>query len=108
MIALGLVTVLGFLLNSAIGRERATEQRLSDQRTAVRLAEHALLNLQHDQPLPTATSYAKIEVRAVTGGAAPAGLAWATVDAQFHGRRATLLGLVPASALASHAGEAKP
>jgi hypothetical protein len=96
VIGLGLVTIVGLLLAGAVGRSGATEQRLADQRAAVRVAEHAMLNLQRHQPLPQLGGDVRIATRAVDGADAPAGFSWTAVDATVRGRRATLVGLVPA------------
>jgi hypothetical protein len=99
VMGLGLVAVLSVILASSIGRKQATEDRLSDLRAAQRVAEHALLNLQHGQPLPTLSGDVQIAVRSAVGGEAPAGYTWAAVDVTLRNRRATLVGLLPSAAM---------
>jgi type II secretory pathway pseudopilin PulG len=94
-IGMAVVGVIAAVLAGAVGRTRAAEQRLADDRAAVRLAEHALLNLQHHQTAPTAPDGASINVRRATD---PTGGAWAAVDVDLHGRRATLFGMLPEEA----------
>jgi hypothetical protein len=91
-IGMAVVGVIAAVLLSAVGRERAAEQRLADDRAAARLAERVLLDLQHHQPPPQARSDARITMRKT---ADPAGGNWTAVDVELRGRRATLIGMVP-------------
>ena len=94
-IGLAVVGVVATVLASAVGRTHTADQRLAEDRAASRLAEHVLLDLQHHQPPPTAPAGASITVRRTTD---PAGGNWAAVDVDLHGRRATLLGMMPGEA----------
>ena len=98
VIGLGLVTVVGLLLSGAVGRAASTEQRMADQRAAARVAERAMLDLQHRQPVPSLGGDVRIIVRPVAGDTAPTGFKWTAIDATVRGRRATLIGLIPIDA----------
>ena len=98
VIGLGLVTVVGLLLSGAVGRAHATEQRMADQRAAARVAERAMLDLQHRQPVPSLGDDVRIIVRPVASDGATAGFRWTAIDATVRGRHATLIGLVATDA----------
>jgi hypothetical protein len=100
IIIVGGVTVT---LLATVRHEQSAERTLSDSRSAMHLAEHALLNLQHGQPMPASTTEAHLSIHAAPGGAAPAGFTWAKVDAAVHGHRQSLLGVVPTAAIPSRA-----
>jgi hypothetical protein len=108
MIGLGMVAALAAVLASAVGRERTAELRLADDRAAVRVAEHALLDLQNSQPLPPLPADVRVAVHAVSDApVAPAGFAWADVEATVRGRQASLVGIVPAGAMRAVEGGAR-
>jgi type II secretory pathway pseudopilin PulG len=99
LFALGIVGVLTVVLASAMRQEMSASKKSSDSRAAGRLAEHAMLDLQHGQPMPMNTDDVHIAVRPASGGQAPAGYSWAVVETRVNGHGATLFGLVPAGSL---------
>jgi hypothetical protein len=89
---------MSVLLGSA-RHERSAEIALADSRSAIHLAEHALLNLQHHQPPPVVTDDLHLSIQPAGGGVAPAGFAWVKVEATVHGHHEVLLGVVPSLSL---------
>lgn len=98
LVGIAIVAMVTGLLLLCVKHERAGEVALADSRSAIHLAEHAMLNLQHHQPLPTLHE-AKLQVRPTTDGTAPAGFAWVKIDATLHGHRQSLVGIVPTESL---------
>jgi hypothetical protein len=90
---LGIIIVTSVTLGlvSTVHRERTVESSLADSRSALHLAEHTLLNLQHGQPVPAGA----VDIHPASGGIAPAGFLWAKVDANVHGHHQSLLGVIP-------------
>lgn len=86
-------------LAGILRHQRAAEIALANSRAAVHLAEHALLNLQHGQALPRPGNDERLSIQPAATGHAPAGFAWAKVDAVVRGQHRALLGVVPASSL---------
>jgi hypothetical protein len=81
---------------------RAAEENLSDSRSALHLAEHALLNLQHGQPMPSISREETLTIRPASNGTAPSGYAWAKVEASVRGHTQSLLGVLPISSIPSN------
>ncbi len=106
LMALAIVSALAITLSAVVYRQRAAEAGLNDSRSAVYLAEHALLNLQHDQPLPALNRDTTLKIIPVINGEAPAGFVWVDARAAVHGHERSLLGIVPASAI--HTAGANP
>lgn len=97
IVSLGILTLLGILLAGAQGRQNQAAKKLADTRSAGRMAERVLLDLQHHQSFaPPADVKLSIEK---LNTSAPAGWSWAQVDAKVRGRSATLWGLVPDESL---------
>jgi hypothetical protein len=98
-VGLAILGMIAAVLASAVGRERTAELRLADDRAAARVAEHALLDLQHHQPLPQLPPEVNVAVHPLDDGKdVPAGFTWATVEAAVRGRHASLIGVVPVDA----------
>ena len=96
LFGLSIIAMLASLLAVAINRQQMARQRLTDSRSAQRLAEYVLLSLQHGQPIPPISDNAKIEIHPAIGGVAPAGFAWTVVQTNIHNQIASLIGLTPA------------
>jgi type II secretory pathway pseudopilin PulG len=90
-----IVSAVTVTLVATVRHERAAEIKLRDSTSALHLAEHALLNLQHAQPMPATEGDTHLSIRPATGGIAPAGYTWAKVDATVHGHQRELIGLIP-------------
>jgi hypothetical protein len=86
---------MAIILSGAVYRQRSAEAGLADSRAAVHLAEHALLNLQHGQPIPATDHSMQLSISPVAGGDVPAGFKWARVQASVHGHERSLIGIVP-------------
>jgi hypothetical protein len=96
VIALSIVVGLAVSLAAVVHHLRVAEASLADSRAAVHLAEHALLNLQHDQPLPATGT--QLKVLPVAGGDVPVGFRWEQVRATVRGHEQSLIGIVPEGA----------
>ena len=94
-----IVAILTGVLLGSVHHERSAEAALADSRSAIHLAEHALLNLQHHQPLPSLTSEMQLKLQPSPDGTAPAGFTWAKIQATVHGHTKSLLGIVPTTSL---------
>ena len=99
LLGLALIATASLVLLGTIKHERAAELRLTDSRSAVHLAEHALMNLQHGQPVPALSPDTQLTIRSATGGSAPAGYVWVKVEAAVHGQHRQLFGVIPAGSL---------
>jgi hypothetical protein len=102
---LTIIAAVTVVLIGTVNHERSAELRLSDSRSALHLAEHALLNLQHGQPLPPVSGDTHLAIHPANGGSAPAGYVWATVDATVHGHHRSLTGVVPLGYLSDRGGK---
>lgn len=103
--AMVLMSLLMVMLSIAIGSFKKADARLADVRNASQLAEEALTCLQAGSPLPPPLAR-KIEIERIDEPAprmqAPATRrtsSWARVTARSNGRSASLVGLIPTSAL---------
>jgi hypothetical protein len=99
----GIIIVGGITMSliATVRHEQSAERALADSRSALHLAEHALINLQHGQPLPATTIDEHLTIHPANNGTAPAGFIWAKVDAAVNGHRQSLLGVVPIAAVPS-------
>jgi hypothetical protein len=96
ILIVGIVTAV---LLGSVRHERSAEIALADSRSALHLAEHALLNLQHHQPMPSVTGDMHLAIESVPDGTAPARFQWTKIIATVHGHRRALLGVVPAQSV---------
>jgi hypothetical protein len=94
-----IVAIVTTVLLGTVHHERTAEAAFADSRSALHLAEHAMLNLQHHQPLPTVSGEMSLKVQPTGDGVAPAGFAWAKIQATVHGHQRSLLGVVPTQSL---------
>jgi hypothetical protein len=94
-----IVAIITAVLLGTVRHERNAEAALADSRGAMHLAEHAMLNLQHNQPLPIVSSEMQLKVQPAGDGVAPAGFGWAKIEATVHGHHRSLLGIVPTQSL---------
>jgi len=99
LVGIFIVAAVTVVFVTTLRHERLAETALADSRSAVHLAEHALLNLQHGQPLPDTPDGMSLSIHPAPTGVAPAGFIWAQVDATVHGHHQSLLGVVPVAAL---------
>jgi hypothetical protein len=99
MFGIIIVSVVSVVLATTLSRVRSTEIGLADSRSALHLAEHALLNLQHGQPIPVATGDSRLSIHRLATGTAPPGFIWAKVDVSLHGHNEALFGVVPIAAM---------
>jgi hypothetical protein len=91
-----LVVALAVALTAALSSQRRASTRLADERKAVRVAEHELLNLQTGAARGTSSSGdVTIDVKPLNDAPAPPGTKWVTVKVTVCGRSAELSGLVP-------------
>jgi hypothetical protein len=97
-VGLILIGIVATLFTTALGAHNKAANRLADARSADRLAEHVMTQLQTGTALPEIDPQTMLNVRVVNDPPAPGGARWAQVTATVHGRRATLWGAVPASA----------
>jgi hypothetical protein len=95
LVGLSIVAMLAGLLAVAVNRQHMAAQRLADLRSAQRLAENVLLNLQHHQPVPTAPADATIQIDRTTTGTAPTGFTWTIVQTRVNAESTKLIGLAP-------------
>jgi hypothetical protein len=106
-VGLSILGLLAAVLASAVGRERTAELRLADDRAAARVAEHAMLNLQHRQPLAQVPTDVRVSVRKLDDSKdVSPGFVWAQVDATVRGRHSSLVGLAPVDAINLAPGDA--
>jgi hypothetical protein len=84
-----LLTTLAVVLATAIGQRVRAANRLADSRTASRLAEAALFDLQQNRPPP-----AGVGVRHLLPGREDDVLQWVQVTATVNGRTVALTGAV--------------
>ena len=96
LIGLCIVSTVTVALLSTVRHEQHAERRLGASRDALHLAEHALLNLQHHQPLPPVTRASRISLQPTATGTAPAGYLWVNIEAAVDAERQSLIGIVPA------------
>jgi type II secretory pathway pseudopilin PulG len=101
IVGLVIIGALATAIAVALTQYRRADRRLSDTRTAARLCERTLVDLSAGLK-PAADGRVKWQALALKD--APAGYAWIEVSATADTGRASLLGLVPASA----AVEGKP
>jgi type II secretory pathway pseudopilin PulG len=99
VMGLAMVGILTTALVVAINRQHRAEQKLADSRAAVRLAERALAEMQASGKAPARDERTRIEVRLVDGGVDGRDQVWVEVIAASGDSTATLLGLVPRSAI---------
>jgi hypothetical protein len=99
VIALFVVATATVALLATVRHEHSAELNLADSRSALHLAEHALLNLQQGQPMPVVTGESQLKIQPTPDGTAPAGYVWAKVEAVVHGHHRSLFGIVPAGSL---------
>jgi hypothetical protein len=99
---IGMFIVAGVTIGllTAAHSQRQAEFLLANNRSALHLAEHALLSLQHHQPAPTLAG-AKLTLQPANTGQAPPGYAWIKVTAVVAGQTQSLFGVVPLSTLAA-------
>jgi hypothetical protein len=96
VIGLVIAGVLGLVLVVAITKGGQAERRLADGAAAARVAQRVMAALHEGRAAPAELDGAKVEVRpAAAGGATVAGKGWVEVVVSYHGRRASLVGLVP-------------
>jgi hypothetical protein len=95
LIALGIVAGLAIMLAAAVRQHRTAAIGLADARSAVHLAEHAMLNLQHHQKIPVIGRDSRLQILPVTGGDVPPGYQWAEVRATVAGHERSLIGIIP-------------
>lgn len=101
VMGLAIIASVAILLIASVRHEQSAELKLTASRSAIHLAEHALLNLQHGQPMPAVTGDTHLTIHRATGGTAPAGYVWVTVDATVRGHHRSLVGVVPAGEIPS-------
>ena len=129
VMGLAIVALLAASMAVVLNRQAHGTRRLADERAATWAAELALAQLRAGRPAAevapagagaagaagataeagadadavAGTGTESIEVEPAAGGAAPAGYEWVRVRAGVNGRRAALVGLVPAIAAAAAA-----
>jgi len=94
IIGFALLAFLGMLFTIALAKMHRNSDRLAEDRALYRDAESAMLDLQ----IGGATKASDIKISRIEGQA-PAGKAWAELTLARQGREATLVGLVPQSAI---------
>jgi hypothetical protein len=100
IIIIGGITIA---LAATVRHERSAEDAMAESRSALHLAEHALLNLQHGQRIPSLTLDEHLTIHPVNDGSAPPGFIWAKVNATVHGHQQSILGVVPTGLIAPEA-----
>jgi hypothetical protein len=95
VIGLTIAGVLGVVLVVAITKSGQAERRLADGAQATRIGQRVMAALHEGKSAPAELDGAKVEVRPATGGAKVEGKGWVEVVVNYHGRRASLVGLVP-------------
>jgi len=101
MLGLVLLGILTGILISATSRTQRAADRLSNARTAGRVAQEVLVDVQAGLPAPQPRGETKISVEPAEGGAKVPGRRWVQVVVSFRGESALLVGLVPEAAPAS-------
>jgi crotonobetainyl-CoA:carnitine CoA-transferase CaiB-like acyl-CoA transferase len=96
---LAMVSILATALLMAMNRQSRAEQKLADSRTAVRLAEQALAELQAGAQPPGRDADTRITIRRIDGAAEAADQVWVEVSVIYRDRPAKLVGLAPRKAL---------
>lgn len=95
VIGLVLAGILGTILVVAIAKGGTAERRLADNAAATRIAQRAMAALHAGKGVPADFAGATVSVKPAEGGAKVEGRSWVEVTVQYHGRRASLMGLVP-------------
>jgi type II secretory pathway pseudopilin PulG len=96
--ALVLLAALGTAMVVAQSARSHAARKLADTRTAIRLAERSLSELQSGRSIPTDMPDAHVEVRRLTGDPGIPGQKWVQVRITLNGQSAVLSGLVPTQA----------
>lgn len=102
MLALWILVVLLSLLAVGLAGHARAARRLADQRAAVRLAEHVLVQLQSGGAAPTPQADEQIQITPIKDKPA-SGHPWVQVRAVVRGSEAILAGVVPAKAISPEA-----
>ena len=97
VIAIGVVTVLTLALTTLVNRQNAAQRKLASSRAAVRLTEHALLNLQTGQPPPVPEKGDSLDVKFGQALDPQSTMRWVQVTAKVRGQTQTLVGPAPAT-----------
>jgi hypothetical protein len=100
-----ILSAVAIALAATSARVRSADTSLAETRRAVHLAEHALLNLQHGQPMPVTAGDVHLTIQPLSSGSAPSGFVWAKVDATVHGHRQSLIGVIPAGSISTSGGK---
>lgn len=95
MLGLAVLGVLTAVLISAMSRTHRAADRMSNARTAGRVAQEVLVDLQAGLPTPPQDAETKISVEPAGGGAKVQGRRWVQVVVSFRGESGLLVGLVP-------------
>jgi type II secretory pathway pseudopilin PulG len=98
MMGLAVLGVVAVVLISASSRTGRAADRLSNARTAGRVAEQVLVEMQAGLPLSQPDAETKIAVEPTAGGANVPGRRWVRVVVSFRGESRLLVGLVPEAA----------
>lgn len=88
MIGLALMVMIAVALVSAKSAYARFDRKLAEQRTADRMAEAVLVDLQRGRPLPEGARLVQLDTDA------PGGLRWVTVEMPYNGRIGKISGLV--------------
>ena len=97
-----ILTLISALLYTTQGQHRRALAHLADSRAAAYLAEHALLDLQLGQPLPTTQPDSTISLRVLDEPSPLANQTWVALTAKINASQEQLVGLVPTSATRAH------
>ena len=95
IVGLVITGILGTILVVAITRGGAAERRLADASAATRIAQRAMAALHDGKNVPPEFDGATISVQPAEGGTTVQGRRWVEVTVDYHGRKASLIGLVP-------------
>lgn len=95
IVGLVLTGILGTILVVAITGGGTAERRLADGAAATRIAQRAMAALHDGKDVPNEFDGATIAVKPVEGGTTVQGRRWVEVTTDYHGRKASLIGLVP-------------
>jgi type II secretory pathway pseudopilin PulG len=93
---LALLGLIAIALLGAVGRQQRAAQKLSDDRTAARLAEDALTSLRLGQTKPSTETNAVVFSR--LPDTAPSGHVWLRATTHVGQSEAQVIGLVPSAA----------
>src|SRR5438552_12818471 len=96
VIGLGVVTILAWILVTAVTKGRRAQDRIDDGNAATQMAQRVLAQLQAGKTAPATLDEAEVVVKPAVGGQAVAGQRWTNVTVTYHGRNASLVGLAPA------------